>query len=55
LEAAGGVTLSEHHRRNLQALADTWIGDLYIRCSARLKQFRECLEDMENAPAFELS
>jgi hypothetical protein len=49
LEAAGGVRLSEQHRRNLHTLADIWIGDLHIRRSPRPKQFGDCLDDMEDA------
>jgi hypothetical protein len=49
LEAAGGVKLSEQQRRKLQGLADTWTEDLFIRRSARPKQFRECLDEMEDA------
>ena len=49
LEAAGGVKLSERQRRSLQALADSWTEDLYIRRSARPKRFRECLDEMDDA------
>jgi hypothetical protein len=48
LEAAGGVKLSER-QRSLQALADSWTEDLYIRRSARPKRFRECLDEMDDA------
>jgi hypothetical protein len=47
LEKAGGVKLSEQQRANLLTLALFWISDLRLRRSARPKQFRECLEKME--------
>jgi hypothetical protein len=49
LEGAGGITLSEIQRTELVTLAIFWIDDLRMRVSARPKQFRECLDEIEKA------
>lgn len=49
LEKTGGIKLSEELRASLLTLAIFWIDDLRLRRTARPKQFRECLERMDNA------
>jgi hypothetical protein len=49
LEQAGGILVSREQRTNLLTLADFWINDLRLRRTARPKQFRECLGQMEEA------
>jgi hypothetical protein len=49
LERLGDVQFSDEQKRKLLTLADTWISDLSLRRSARPKDFRMALDEMEAA------
>jgi hypothetical protein len=49
LQSEGEIQLAADQRAKLLTLAIMWIDDLQLRRSARPKQFRKCLDDIENA------